>query len=197
MIAERPPDRALRWVEAQLGPGATVDSVARLPGAASSAVHVLAVGGVEMVLRRFVLAGWLAREPYLAEREAAVLTLLAGSGVTAPELIAVDPDGSSCDVPAVLMTRLPGTTIRDADPQRLAAAAEAAAAVHAIAESPPWEFRRYNSAPDDPPPWSARPGLWERAFAEARRPAPPGPDRFIHATTTTATSYGAAPGLPA
>ena len=70
------------------------------------------------MLRRYVRADWLEEEPDLAEHEARVLALLASSDVDAPRLVAVDPNGEQCDVPAVLMTRLPGRirwTPRDVD----------------------------------------------------------------------------------
>jgi aminoglycoside phosphotransferase (APT) family kinase protein len=82
-------------------------------GASSSAVHELVVevgaGHVyQFVLRRFTDVEWLGREPDLAAREAEALTLLEGTSLVTPRLIAVDVDGEHCDVPAVLMSRLPG-----------------------------------------------------------------------------------------
>ena len=47
-----------------------------------------------LVLRIHTNDEWLAREPDLAAREAAVLELLAPTAVPAPELVAVDPDGA-------------------------------------------------------------------------------------------------------
>src|SRR5947208_10084111 len=84
-----------------------------MPGATSSAVHALAVedrGGRlhRVVLRRFTDAGWLAREPDLAAREAEALTLLEESPLVTPRLIAVDATAEHCDVPAVLTSRLTG-----------------------------------------------------------------------------------------
>ncbi len=72
-----------------------------------------------LVIRRHLLFGWLAEETDLAEKEARNLQLLERKGIAAPRLVAVDVDGSACDVPAVLMTRLPGhleLAPKDVDP---------------------------------------------------------------------------------
>src|SRR5437870_770461 len=81
----RPPERALRWCERAVGP---VRSVRALPGGASSAVHLIQARGA-FVLRRYVRAAWLGLEPDLAEHEARVLELLAGTAVPAPRLVAL------------------------------------------------------------------------------------------------------------
>jgi aminoglycoside phosphotransferase (APT) family kinase protein len=61
------------------------------------------------VLRRWARPGWDDEDPdFTAAREAAILELLAPTPVPAPELVAADPDASACDVPALLITRLPG-----------------------------------------------------------------------------------------
>jgi aminoglycoside phosphotransferase (APT) family kinase protein len=95
------------------GPGTRIVSVRPLTGGTFSAVHALIVEGPKerrqrLVLRRYVRADCLVREPDLAEHEARVLRMLESSTVSAPGLVAVDPTGRSCDLPAVLMTRLRG-----------------------------------------------------------------------------------------
>jgi aminoglycoside phosphotransferase (APT) family kinase protein len=84
-----------------------------MPGATSSAVHDLVVetrdGHVHrFVLRRFTDREWLDREPDLAAREASALALLEAAPLATPGLIAVDDTAEHCDVPAVLMIRVPG-----------------------------------------------------------------------------------------
>jgi Phosphotransferase enzyme family len=90
---------------------------------ANHAVDVAdAAGGVHrLVLRRWARPGWEVDDPTLtAAREAAVLELLAATPVPAPRLVAADPDGAACDVPALLLTRLPGRPPDPAaDPRRL------------------------------------------------------------------------------
>ena len=62
-----------------------------------------------LVLRRWARPGWDLDDPdYTAQREATILELLGPSAVPAPEVVAADPEGTACDVPALLLTRLPG-----------------------------------------------------------------------------------------
>lgn len=134
------PARATRWVASTIGSRARVVRVRALPGATSSSVHAVDVddaGGNthRLVLRRYVRAEVPASEPDAVAREAMVLGALAGSSVPAPRCVAADPDGSTCDVPALLMTRLPGrprTRPRDLDSflEQLAAPLEA---IHSVA----------------------------------------------------------------
>src|SRR3954471_22080560 len=72
--------------------------------------HLLVLGdGRELGLRRWARPGWGGDDPDLtATREVLVLERLADTPVPAPELVAADPDAAACDVPALLLTRLPG-----------------------------------------------------------------------------------------
>ena len=59
---------------------------------------------------------WAADDPdYTVDREVRVLGLLVATPVPAPLVVAADPDGSRCDVPAILLTRLTGHPPRRAD----------------------------------------------------------------------------------
>src|SRR5882724_8262052 len=76
-----PPPAARAWIRELLGPGTRIVSTHPRAGGTSSAVHGVTVdapdgGRRELVLRRYVRADWLAREPDLAEHEAHVLDLL-------------------------------------------------------------------------------------------------------------------------
>ena len=161
-----------------------------LPGATSSAVHAVDVeqrGRVlELVLRRFVRADWLADEPDLAEREAEALALLEPTPVPAPALVAVDSDGSQCDVPAVLTTRLRGRPIDDpgeleARLRQLAAPLPVINAVGVPAGTRLRTYRPYYVDDDLRPPRStSRPAVWERAIEVHRGPRPEAPNCLIH-----------------
>ena len=100
----------LQWCRDLLGGLVTMER--QMTEATSSALLVvrahLAGGARMLVLRVHTNDEWLAREPDLAAREAAVLELLAPTPVPAPGLVAVDPDGSAAGRPCVLMERLPG-----------------------------------------------------------------------------------------
>src|SRR3954469_16460542 len=97
----------MRW--AQEAAGARI--VAALPLESQwLANHVLVLAdGRELVLRRWARPGWEADDPDLtAAREALVLARPAGTPARAPELVAPAADAGAGDVPALLVTRLPG-----------------------------------------------------------------------------------------
>jgi aminoglycoside phosphotransferase (APT) family kinase protein len=182
--------RALRWAAAAIGHGARVREVCALAGGTSSAVHALSIedaGGRahDLVLRRFVQIDWLAAQPDLAQREATALELVADTHLATPRLVAVDRDGSAADVPAVLMTRLPGRiewepTELDPFLRRLA---EPLPAIHATAlpagiRLP--DYHRYEPRLRRPPLWTSRPELWQRAIEVLDGSATVGERRFIH-----------------
>jgi aminoglycoside phosphotransferase (APT) family kinase protein len=191
LLRRRPPAAALRWAAAALGPGSRVVAVRQLSSAwlANHALDVVDPAGRRhrLVLRRWARPGWEVEDPdFTAAREAAILDLLAATPVPAPELVAADPDAVACDVPALLLTHLPGgPPDLGGDPSRLVEGLAAALpAIHAVdggaAASVPAYRRFYDPGRLAPPAWSARPGLWTRAFEVAARPPPAGDPRFIH-----------------
>ena len=191
LLRRRPPTAALAWAAAALGRGGRVVAVRPLPSAwlANHAVDVADAAGTlhRVVLRRWARPGWDDDDPDLtAAREAAILALLAPTPVPAPTLVAADPDAAVCDVPALLLGRLPGgpPDLR-ADPSGVVEGLAAALPpIHAVAvpgRGPvPGYHRFYDPARLDPPPWSARPGLWTRAFEVAAGPPPDDRACFIH-----------------
>jgi aminoglycoside phosphotransferase (APT) family kinase protein len=197
LLRRRPPAAALRWAATPFGPGSRVVAVRSLPSAwlANHALDVAAQDGAvhRVVLRRWARPGWDEEDPdFTAAREAAVLELLAPTPVPAPRLVAADPDAAACDVPALLLTRLPGgpPDLR-ADPDRLVEGLAAALPpIHAVAVPPagpatgpravPPYHRFYEPDGLSPPAWSDRPGLWRRAFEVAAGPRPDDHACFIH-----------------
>ncbi|MDP2328817.1 MAG: aminoglycoside phosphotransferase family protein [Dehalococcoidia bacterium] len=188
-LRRRPPPEALAWVERALGAGTRVTSVRRLRGGTSAAVHLLGVSGAPrgleaVVLRRFVRTEWLAEEPDVAEREARVLGALRRSGLPVPECLAADVTGSECDVPAVLMTRVPGRI--ELQPRDLSdylrqlasflPALHALGTVEGLPVYRPW----FRSRPFEVPAWSRRPDLWLRANELASAPPPDVTPTLIH-----------------
>jgi aminoglycoside phosphotransferase (APT) family kinase protein len=185
-----PTERARRWVEKVAGRGAKVVRVRRLSGGTSSAVHAVDVSRssgpvLRLVLRRHLLLHWLQEEPDLAEKEARNLQLLERVGIAAPRLVAVDPNGADCDVPAVLMTRMPGHL--DVKPRDLETwlrrMAQLLPPIHAI-EPGPFRIQRWKIWDDmrkmSPPAWSARKRDWERLIEIVRGPWPDYKSRFVH-----------------
>jgi aminoglycoside phosphotransferase (APT) family kinase protein len=175
-LRRRPPAAALAWAAAAVGPGSRVVRVRLLASSwlANHAVDVADAAGRlhRLVLRRWARPGWEVDDPtFTAAREAQALQLLAAMPVPAPRLVAADPDAASCDVPALLLTRLPGRTPDvAADPRRLVAGVAAALpAIHAAggaAVLPAWH-RFCDPTALVPPAWSARPELWARALEVA------------------------------
>jgi aminoglycoside phosphotransferase (APT) family kinase protein len=176
--AQALPPAALRWAEAQAG----ARPLAALPLESRwLANHLLVFAdGRELVLRRWARPGWEFDDPNLtAAREALVLGRLDGTEVPAPGLVAADADAEACDVPALLITRLPGAEYTGRPP--LGPLVEVLARIHAVDPGglPPYE--RYRE-PERlrVPPWAAERGVWEDAIALAHAPPPALPDRFIH-----------------
>jgi aminoglycoside phosphotransferase (APT) family kinase protein len=187
-----PTPRAIRWVERAVGRGSRVTRVRRLSGGSSSALHAVDIrsrGGrvSRLVLRRHLMFSWLAGEPDLAEKEARNLQLLERNYIAAPRLVALDADGSECDVPAVLMTRIPGHLAlhpRELDPW-LRRMAELLPPIHAIEPGSVHVQEWKVWAEDDvrtirPPEWTKRRRVWERLIEIAGGPWPSYIPRFVH-----------------
>jgi aminoglycoside phosphotransferase (APT) family kinase protein len=202
LLRRRPPAAALGWAAAAFGPGGRVVAVRPLPSAwlANHALEVADRAGTvhRVVLRRWARPGWDEEDPdFTAAREAAILELLAPTPVPAPALVAADPDAAVCDVPALLLGLLPGgPPDLEGDPGRVVEGLAAALPpIHAVAvpraggAGGPGRggpalvsayHRFYELEQLAPPAWSARPGLWARAFAVAFGPPPPHRPCFIH-----------------
>lgn len=174
------PADALRWCAEAVGPRARVVRAVPLDGGTSSAVHAVDVkdrGRMHpLVLRRFVRADWLADEPDLAQREAAALEAVRDCAVPTPELVAVADD-------AVLMTRLDGAVEWEpvdveAFLRRLTAVLPEIHAVAVPAGIP--DYSPYELEVREPPAWSSRPEVWQRAFEVFEGPRPAHERRFIH-----------------
>jgi hypothetical protein len=172
------PPQSLAWAAEQAG--APVVAALPLPGAWLANHLLVLADGRELVLRRWARPGWADADPDLdAAREAAVLRRLADTDVPAPELVACDPAADACDVPALLITRLPGEPPEGRAP--LGPLLGALRAIHAVEPTgiPPYR-RYYESARLRVPPWAGDRSIWERAIALFAAPAPSLPDRFIH-----------------
>jgi aminoglycoside phosphotransferase (APT) family kinase protein len=138
-----------------------------------------------LVLKRYVRNHILDDEPWLIENEANCLRLLGKTSVPAPQLVAVDLDGRECDVPAVLMTGMPGRLVLR--PPNLdvwlRGMAELLPAIHAVDPGPTavraWEI--WDDIRDmRPPPWTRNPESWQALINAARRPWPKYTPTFVH-----------------
>jgi aminoglycoside phosphotransferase (APT) family kinase protein len=197
LLRRRPPAAALGWAVSAFGPGSRVVAVRPLASAwlANHALEVADRAGVvhRVVLRRWARPGWDEDDPdFTAAREAVILELLAPTPVPAPALVAADPDAAACDVPALLLSLLPGgpPDLGDALDRVVEGLAAALPPIHAVAVPGtggaggpvpvPGYHRFYEPEQVAPPAWSARPGLWDRAFEVAFGPPPPHRPCFIH-----------------
>jgi aminoglycoside phosphotransferase (APT) family kinase protein len=180
------PDNIRRWIEDTSG-GRLV-SAAAMHGATSSLLHAVEVESDgkrnSLVLRRFVNEEWVRQEPDVAAREAASVEHATAAGLPAPELVACDPDGSRCGVPATLVTMLRGVVVLEpANWQKwIEGLARAAAQIHRVgAEGLPWQYRRYNDRDSlSVPSWSSKPEAWSKAIDMVQGPAPSYRECFVH-----------------
>jgi aminoglycoside phosphotransferase (APT) family kinase protein len=191
-LRRRPPERTLRWAIESIGPESRLTSLRRLtPGGwhANHAVTIVDRSGAahRLVLRRWARPEWAEEDPeFTAEREAAMLDMLSGTPVPAPQLIAADTEGVECDVPTLLLERLDGGPpgLPGDMSGFLAQLVEALTTIHTVdggARDTIGGFRTfYDLGSLDPPAWSERPALWERALHTARAEPPPEPRCFIH-----------------
>lgn len=185
----RPPEQTLRWASAQLGRGSRIVALRRLTLGGWHANHaVTIIDGDDrvhrLVLRRWARPEWRIEDPDMtAQREARTLELLARSQVPAPLLVAADPDGEHCDVPTLLVTRLPGRPPglpRDMD-RFVAQLADTAAAIHVLTGDGIPPYHRYYAIDEhEPPRWARSPDVWTRAIELAAGDPPPGRTGFIH-----------------
>ena len=191
--ARRPPEASLAWARRAFGERSRVATVEAMTGGMSHANHSIAIetpdgSRVEAVLRRWVRPDWRDTDPqHTPEQEVATYSLLAASDVPAPRLLAADPRGAECDVPAILLTRARGEHFaspadRDAYVGELAAVLPS---IHRIdpevARATVPAYQPYaDPATIRPPAWAARPDVWERAIDVVAGPPPPHRATFIH-----------------
>jgi aminoglycoside phosphotransferase (APT) family kinase protein len=173
------------WVRRHLDAGERIVATEALHGGITAEMRRLTIatrdGGTrELVLRTFV--GVEDAEGGL-NREAGALTLLAGSGVPAPSLVAVDQTAAHCEYPSLLMTGLPGRTVLDDDglEKRVPVLARQLVAIHALRPAErPREYVALTTADTVVVPEAADVAAWAAAVDVIRGPAPQYEGRFLH-----------------
>ncbi len=141
-----------------------------------------------LVLRRWARPGWEVDDPdYTVQRETRVLELLRSTQVPAPALVAADPEGARCDVPAMLLTRLAGHPPRAADTgadgfcRQLAETLARIHDVNSTAQSALDAYRLYYERPRATPArWMPATPVWRQATAAVRGPPPQTTMTLIH-----------------
>jgi aminoglycoside phosphotransferase (APT) family kinase protein len=183
---DAPPEEALHWVAHAIAPGATVTNVRRLTGGVTSAMHALSVVDAKDGHHRCVLRRWV--DDLASEglenvlREARILQQLERTGIPAPRLLAIDPNGDESGDPALLMSYLDGhveLTPTDRD-DWLRQIASMLVRIHnteidaPVAES--WLDRSRLVVPE----WSKRPDVWREAIALMEETPSVAEPCFIH-----------------
>ncbi|MEV1066299.1 aminoglycoside phosphotransferase family protein [Streptomyces sp. NPDC050263] len=175
----------LAWVSRHLEVGERIVRTEALHGGITAEMQRLTIGTRDgetrdLVLRTFVNAehaeDWLSRET-------GALTLLTGTGVPAPGLIAADLTAAHCEYPSLLMTHLTGRTVLDDEglETRLPLLARQLVAIHAL--RPAERLRKYvtlTTADTVLTPKGADGAVWAAAIDVIRKPAPPYEGRFLH-----------------
>ncbi|KUN09390.1 aminoglycoside phosphotransferase [Streptomyces yokosukanensis] len=175
----------LAWVSRHLEVGERVVRTEALHGGITAEMRRLTIGTRDggtrdLVLRTFVnmehAEDWL-------NREAGALTLLSGSDVPAPRLVAVDPAAAHCEYPSLLMTHMAGRPVLDDEglETRVPLLARQLAAIHALRPAErPREYETWTTADTVVTPKGADATAWAAAIDVIRGPVPPYEGRFLH-----------------
>jgi aminoglycoside phosphotransferase (APT) family kinase protein len=182
-----PSTAALAWVAAAAG-AHSVDSVERMPGGASLAMHRVTVtfaggGSARLVLRRYVRPDQISEDLEIAAHEAAVLQLVERIETPTPQLIGVDPTGELAGTPAVLMTELVGRPEWVAGRRWMRQLVEVLVDVHDIAADQASMVRPFSVYAQQSyalPKWVTKPVVWERAIEIFHGPVLDEDRTFIH-----------------
>ncbi|MFJ1803980.1 phosphotransferase family protein [Streptomyces sp. NPDC088180] len=178
----------LAWVSRHLKAGERVVRAVALHGGITAEMRRLTVGTRDGGTRDLVLRSYV--DPFYVEHaegglnaEASALTLLKGTGVPAPSLVAVDPTAAQCEFPSLLMTHLAGRTVLDDEgvERRIRLLARQLVTIHAL--RPVERPRRYvtlTTADTVIVPQGADAVVWTAAIDIIRKPPPPCEGRFLH-----------------
>ncbi|AXI77294.1 phosphotransferase family protein [Peterkaempfera bronchialis] len=178
----------LAWVGRHLEVGERIVRTEVLHGGITAEMRRLTIGTRDggprhLVLRSFVDPFYMGHAEDWLNREAGALTLLTGTGVPAPGLVAVDSTAEHCEYPSLLMTHLAGRTVLDDEglEMRVPLLARQLVAIHALRPAErPREYVALTTADTVVTPKGADAAAWAAAIDVIRRPAPPYEGRFLH-----------------
>jgi aminoglycoside phosphotransferase (APT) family kinase protein len=178
----------LAWVSRHLAEGERIVRTEALHGGITAEMRRLTVGTADggtrdLVLRSFVDPFFVEHAEDMLNREACALTLLAGTGVSTPGPVAVDPSAEHCEYPSLLMTHLAGRTVLDDQglQARVPLLARQLVAIHALRPAErPRAYEAWTTADAVVPPDGADAAAWAAATDVIRRPPPPCEGRFLH-----------------
>jgi aminoglycoside phosphotransferase (APT) family kinase protein len=178
----------LAWVSRHLEVGERIVRTEALRGGITAEMRRLTIrkrdGGTrDLVLRTFVDPFFVEHAADWLNREAGALTLLTGTGVPAPGLVAVDPTAAHCEYPSLLMSHLAGRTVLGDEglETRVPLLARQLVAIHALRPSKrPRAYVALTTADTVVTPKGADAAAWVAAIDVIRKPAPPYEGRFLH-----------------
>ncbi|MER7585708.1 aminoglycoside phosphotransferase family protein [Kitasatospora sp. NPDC097691] len=178
----------LAWASRHLAPGERIVRTEALHGGITAEVRRLTIGTRDggtrhLVLRSFVDPSSAASAEDWLTRESGALTVLAGTDVPAPALVAVDPSAAHCEYPSLLMTHRPGRTVLDDEglEARVPLLARQLVAIHAVRPvERPREYVALTTAETVVVPKGADAAAWAAAIDVIREPAPSYEGRFLH-----------------
>jgi aminoglycoside phosphotransferase (APT) family kinase protein len=140
-------------------------------------------GTRDLVLRSFVDPFYVRGAEDGLNGEAGALSLLTGTGVPTPGLVAVDPTAAHCEYPSLLMTHLTGRTVLDDEglETRVPLLARQLVAIHALRPAEqPRKYVTLTTADTVVVPKGADAAAWAAAIDVIRKPAPSYEGRFLH-----------------
>lgn len=158
-------------------------------GGSTAAMHRVTIrwtdGGEQfVVLRRYVLDEILRETPDIATHEAHAIQVVAPLGLPTPEVLAHDPTGHYACAPALVLSWLEGRPAWETlTRHQLDAMAEALLVLHSAGDEARAGLRpleRYEQTVYEPPRWTTRPALWERAFEIFHGPIPTADLALVH-----------------
>ncbi|NDZ59882.1 aminoglycoside phosphotransferase family protein [Streptomyces anulatus] len=178
----------LAWVSRHLEPGERIVRAVALHGGITAEMRRLTIGtwdggSRDLVLRSYVDPFYVERAEGALNAEADALTLLTGTGVPAPALVAVDPTAAQCESPSLLMTHLAGRTVLDDQgvETRVRLLARQLVAIHALRPvERPRKYVTLTTADTVVVPERADAAVWAAAIDVIRKPPPPCEGRFLH-----------------
>lgn len=178
----------LAWVSRHLEAGERIVKAVGLHGGITAEMRRLTIGTRDGGTRDLVLRTYA--DPVYVEHaegglnaEAGALTLLTGTGVPAPALVAVDPTATHCEFPSLLMTHLAGRTVLvdQGVETRVRLLARQLVAIHALRPvERPRKYVTLTTADTVVVPKGADAAVWTAAIDVIRKPAPPCEGRFLH-----------------
>ncbi|MFE7450946.1 phosphotransferase family protein [Streptomyces griseus] len=178
----------LTWVSRHLEAGERVVKAVALHGGITAEMRRLTIGRRDGGTRDLVLR--TCTDPIHTQHaegglhaEAGALTLLTGTGVPAPSLVAVDPTAASCEFPSLLMTHLAGRTVLDDQgvERRVRLLARQLVAIQALRPvERPRKYVTLTTADTVVVPKGTDEAVWTAAIDVIRKPPPPREGCFLH-----------------